>query len=134
MNPKRRNARVGILVLPAKGRTAPPPRWPLVMSDKEGHAEAELELWEELWATPQAVEWERLGLQRVVAIYTRFQIIAETGNKDASAEARQYSDRLGVTPKAMRGLLWVIGHEEQSAGTTPSAPRSSRALKLVVNE
>jgi hypothetical protein len=40
----------------------------------------------------------------------------ETGhvvwNKDVLAEARQMEDRLGLTPKSMRMLLWDVASDE----------------------
>jgi hypothetical protein len=68
--------------------------------------------WRQLWATPQAVEWERLGWTRVVARYCRTLVAAERLDKDCMAEARQLEDRLGLTPKSMRMLLWEIVTDE----------------------
>jgi hypothetical protein len=103
----RRNARPGVEMLPAGGRTDPAPAWPL-----DGQGAAELALWHELWATPQAVAWERHGWTRVVARYCRVAISAELLEKDALSEARQLEDRLGLTPKAMRMLMWQIAPDE----------------------
>lgn len=69
-------------------------------------------MWRELWATPQAVEWERQSWTRVVARYVRCALAAEALDKDAMSEARQLEDRLGLTPKAMRLLLWTISTDE----------------------
>jgi len=74
--------------------------------------ETETELWRELWHTPQAVEWERLRWTREVAQYVRWKALAEVGNLDAGKESRQYADRLGLTPKGMRGLMWTIAVDE----------------------
>lgn len=104
--PVRRNARVGTVKLPAEGRKGPAPAWPL-----SGRAPA---VWTDLWKTPQAVAWERLGWSRVVARYCRVLLGAEDLNKDCMAEARQLEDRLGLTPKAMRLLLWEISSDEVS--------------------
>ena len=122
-NPVRRNPRVGPQVLPAEGRKGAPPAWPLQLVSP-----AELELWRELWATPQAVMWERHGWTRVVARYARCAIAAEDLNKDALAEARQLEDRLGLTPKAMRLLLWTVavdevGEKRQEASTSGARGR-----------
>lgn len=103
----RRNSRVGTMKLPAEGRQGPAPKWPL-----SGRAP---KVWAELWATPQAVAWERLGWTRVVARYCRILLAAERPIPTASAamsEARQLEDRLGLTPKAMRMLLWEITVDE----------------------
>jgi len=120
-NPVRRNARVGPVVLPAEGRKGATPPWPLQMV-----APAELELWRELWATPQAVMWERLGWFRVVARYARCAIAAEDLNKDALAEARQLEDRLGLTPKAMRLLLWTVAADEVAEKRAEAPSKGAR--------
>jgi hypothetical protein len=108
--PARRNARSGPLKLPAEGRTGDPPEWPLPGRTTV----AERAAWAELWATPQAVAWERLGWTRTVARYCRVMVEAEKRDAPAKAlmEARQFEDRLGLTPKAMRMLLWEIVSDE----------------------
>jgi hypothetical protein len=108
-NPVRRNARTGPLRLPAEGRSGPPPRWPI--GSRFPSPELRL-LWHHLWATPQAVAWERLGWTRVVARYAMVLIRAEAMNATALLEARQLEDRLGLTPKAMRMLLWEVATDE----------------------
>ena len=109
-DPARRNARSGPVKLPAAGRAGEPPAWPLPGRTSA----AERSGWAELWATPQAVAWEQLGWVRTVARYCRVMVEAE--QRDASAkvlqEARQLEDRLGLTPKAMRMLLWEIASDE----------------------
>lgn len=78
----------------------------------DGQEEAELALWEELWATPQAAEWERAHAFRAVAIYVRWSIKAESGNLDATKEARMWSDRLGMNPLALQKLRQEVEHTE----------------------
>ncbi|MFC6017788.1 hypothetical protein ACFP2T_16425 [Plantactinospora solaniradicis] len=109
-DPVRRNARVGPVMLPAEGRKGDPPKWPL-----PGRMDAaEREAWAQLWATPQAVAWERLGWTRTVARYCRMMVQAE--KRDASAallgQVTILEDRLGLTPKSMRILLWQIATDE----------------------
>ncbi|MGR3870973.1 hypothetical protein ACUXZZ_20565 [Streptomyces graminifolii] len=84
------------------------------------------ELWEQLWALPQAVEWERAGWVREVAQYVRWKARAEQGDLDASKEARQLGDRLGLTPLAMLRLRWAVADEE-SGGRRPARTRGSGA-------
>jgi len=108
--PARRNARSGPVKLPAEGREGDPPAWPLA-----GRVTAaERAAWADLWHTPQAVAWEKLGWTRTVARYCRLMVQAEKPNANAIAlaEARQFEDRLGLTPKAMRLLLWEIVADE----------------------
>lgn len=109
-DPARANARVGPLKLPAGGRTGDAPAWPL----ESRASAAEKRAWSELWATPQAVAWERLGWTRTVARYCRILLEAEARGAEAPvrAEARQLEDKLGLTPKAMRLLLWEVAPDE----------------------
>lgn len=89
----------------------------------------ETELWTELWATPQAVAWETLGYHREVAQYVRWKVQAEMGNMDASKEARQLGDRLGLTPLALLRLRWEIVDEEAAEvrpRRRPSTPVGKR--------
>lgn len=119
-NAVRRNARPGVTMLPAGGRTADAPAWPLAMVSG-----AALKLWKQLWATPQAVAWEQHGWTRVVARYVLCALAAEELNKDAMSEARQLEDRLGLTPKSMRMLMWQVASDEvaerraETAGSDP---------------
>ncbi|MFG2400760.1 hypothetical protein [Streptomyces lydicus] len=102
----------------------------------EVQARVEGELWTELWATPQAVAWERLGWTREVAQYVRWKVRAELGDLDASKEARQLGDRLGLTPLAMLRLRWEVTVDEvgeQRQGRTARPARSARARLKVVD-
>ncbi|MFJ4418278.1 hypothetical protein [Streptomyces sp. NPDC088925] len=101
----------------------------------EAQAAVEAELWVELWALPQAVAWERLGWTREVAQYVRWKVKAELGDLDASKEARQLADRLGLSPLAMLRLRWEITADEvgeQRQARTTRAKKSARdRLKVV---
>ncbi|MEV4197027.1 hypothetical protein [Micromonospora globbae] len=109
-NPARRNPRVGPLILPAKGRTGRPPAWPLPGKPSPEERDA----WKLLWGTPQAVAWERLGWTRTVARYCRAMVRAEAPDASAAVlnAVTALEDRLGLTPKAMRLLLWTIASDE----------------------
>lgn len=107
-NARRRNARPTFRRLPAAGRRGPVPAWPLSRPTK-----GELELWEQLWSTPQAVAWDELGWSRTVARYARITVAAEKPRANAAvmAESRQLEDRIGLNPKAMRSLGWDVTAE-----------------------
>ncbi|MFC5996940.1 hypothetical protein ACFQE5_22270 [Pseudonocardia hispaniensis] len=100
-------------------------------------AEHEALLWAELWATPQAVAWERLKWTREVAQYVRWKIRAEIGDIEAAKEARFWSDRLGLNPVAMLRLRWevatdeVAGQRAERTARTTATARSRRGLKAV---
>lgn len=96
--------------LPPDGRRGPTPAWPLPRPRK-----AELAVWAQLWATPQAVAWEELAWTRAVARYCRLLVAAEKPDASAATcgEVRQMEDRLGLTPMAMLRLRWGIEAPEQ---------------------
>lgn len=88
---------------------------------------AEKRVWTDLWHTPQAAAWERLGWVRTVARYCRLSVRCEA--KDASAPliatATALEDRLGLTPKAMKLMLWVISDDELEERRTERASQTS---------
>lgn len=96
--------------LPAEGKKGRPPSWPLSVPSKDESA-----AWKQLWHTPQAVEWYRLGWTRTVARYARVLIEAEKSGASAAllSEARQMEDRLGLTSMSMLRLRWAIDEVEQ---------------------
>lgn len=118
-NARRRNVQPEWVSLPADGRVGLPPDWPLGRSSK-----AIDELWSQLWSTPQAVAWDGLGWNRVVARYTKLLLAAEKSDATAAmlGEVRQLEDRLGLTPMAMRRLRWLVSEpsivNEEPAGVS----------------
>lgn len=121
-NAARRNARPGMTMLPAGGRKGETPRWPLPGCPSP----AAQKLWIELWETPQAVAWEQFGWTRVVARYAVIAIAAELLDKNSMAEARQLEDRLGLTPKSMRMLMWQIAPDEVAVQRETAPTQSAR--------
>lgn len=114
-------------ILPAVGRQAPPPEWPLVDS-----TDRELELWAKLWVKPQAIMWARLGVEFEVAIYTRRLAEAEEqGSRvNLSTLVRQMSDSLGLTTPGLRANRWKIEASADTAqppAATPNAAKRTRA-------
>lgn len=104
----------------------------------ETAAEQQGVLWAQLWATPQAVAWERLRWTRDVAQYVRWKVQAELGDLEASKEARLLSDRLGLNPLALLRLRWEIVEDEvaeqrtaRRATAARASSRSRRGLKAV---
>lgn len=123
-----------VTYLPAEGRQFEAPRWPYDL-----FLDGEHQLWRDLWATPQAAAWDRLGAGtvRVVARYVRLSCRAEgvAAGKSSLADAqvlgevRQLEDRLGLSPMAMLRLRWeVVADEvaEARAGATGIAPAERR--------
>ena len=77
--------------------------------------DAEIELWEALWGTPQAVMWEESHAHRSVALYVRMQIKGEQGDLKAAGEARQREDRLGLNSLALLRLRAEVERVEEAA-------------------
>ena len=97
-----------VVSLPSRGRRGRTPAWPL-----EGEPPS---TWAAVWKLPQAVEWERLRLHRVVARYALLLVLVERDEAVAAllSEARQMEDRLGLSPMAMARLRWEIVDEPAS--------------------
>ena len=56
--------------------------------------------------------WAKDGSERVVARYVLVTILAEDPNAPNAAllsEVRQMEDRLGLSPMALKRLMWEIG-------------------------
>src|SRR5881396_46989 len=128
--------RVGPVVLPAEGRGGDPPPWPA-----SGRTSRSLLVaWVELWRTPQAVVWERLGWNREVARYCRLLVKAEQPGATAAvhAQATALADRLGLTPKAMRLLLWTVeaapAADESDDAPADELEEARRRLRPAVSE
>lgn len=93
----------------------------------------EAELWDHLWKLPQAMQWERLGWLRDVAQYVRHKVLAELGELEGAREARQWSDRLGLSPLAMLRLRWEVVADEVGAQRQAHSTPVTRRLKAVDN-
>jgi hypothetical protein len=112
--------------LPAEGRQGEPPAWPLAAS-----AAYDDQTWRDLWSTPQAAAWERLGIGciRMVARYVVLLAEADVGEPKAAMEVRQIEDRLGLSPLAMLRLRWEIAADEVAAQRPKAAHHSTAASR-----
>lgn len=124
LDPNRGPRGRGITLLPPEGRKGAPPSWPLPGRPSV----AEQSAWAQLWSTPQAVAWERLGWTRTVGRYARVMVLAEAKDATAAllAQAVALEDRLGLTPKAMRLLLWQIATDEVAEKRTEGTSARGR--------
>lgn len=114
--------------LPAEGRRGDAPAWPLAVQSA-----FEAEAWEQAWRTPQAVAWERLGWVRTVARYCRVMVAAEQPDAAPAllAQATALEDRLGLTPKAMRLLLWEVVSDEVADQRQATGSSARKRIKAV---
>lgn len=128
---KRRKSSLQMTSLPSEGRKGDPPAFPLAKPTP-----AEKKLWAELWATPQAVAWERLGWTRIVGRYCRLVNTAErvqVPNMPLLVEVRQLEDRLGLSPMAMLRLRWEISGDDLAEVRADKAAAPARPRVLAVD-
>jgi hypothetical protein len=121
---ERKSDQAGWTTLPSEGRTTPAPPWPVpTQTDREA------ELWVEMWATPQALIWDRDGLRHYVAMFVR--LLAEAEVEKASAENRKtvrmmYAD-LYLTSDSMARARLKIAVDEVAQVRDEKRPEPRRS-------
>lgn len=100
--PQRR--RRGLVVLPAECELPAPP-----LPTGRKWLAAEKRLWEELWSSPQATQWDD-SFAASVASYVVHTVAVFRGKAAAwqATEARHLGDRLGLTPQGLAALGWAL--------------------------
>lgn len=113
-------------MLPAAGRVAEPPEWPL-----EGKSDREATLWARLWVKPQALMWERLGQELEVALLVRnlAQVELPGAPVNLGTLVRQQQDSLGLTTPGMRANRWRIVAAEPTKTQQPAAVGKSKPAR-----
>lgn len=114
------------VTLPAAGRSGAPPEWPLTRP-----LARERLLWAKEWTRPQAVMWEKLGLDVDVALYVRSLVGAEKAKAPVNLRTlvKQQREDLGLSLTGLARHRWKI-EEVAAAGTAAAAPQRAR-LKVV---
>lgn len=114
------------MTLPAEGREGPAPEWPLTRAVKR-----EAVLWEREWARPQAVMWERLGLEVEVALYVRSLVAAEKAGAPVNARTlvRQQQEALGLSIPGLARNRWRIGAASEPAAAARPSSRPSKSAR-----
>ncbi|TQK73374.1 hypothetical protein [Nocardioides sp. SLBN-35] len=140
------------LALPASGRGGRAPAFPLpkivrfgfeVVDGKsvkvadrgigDAFRKRELELWRELWKTPQALAWEREPWRwPTVAKYCRIMASTEA-EPDASAallsRERELRNECGLSPDGLRMNGWAIAPDQLAAKRSERAASKPAAVK-----
>lgn len=132
--------------LPAEGRLAPAPEWPLAVIEPSAD---ELLKWRQMWTMPQALVWEADQAVDIVAFYVR--TFLEAMKPKAGAQARTFvrtlSADLLLTPDSLMRARYVIaGSDDDRAlqaaaeghpagkGRTPRAGSARDRFTVVSNE
>lgn len=109
----------GWTTLPVAGRVGDPPPWPLSrVTHREGT------LWAREWRRPQAVVWERNGMELEVALYVRSFAAAEKPKATVAARTlvRQQQEALGLSIPGLARNRWRIVDEQPVAPTRGATP------------
>jgi hypothetical protein len=110
--------------LPAAGRLAPAPEWPIAVQEPSND---ELLKWRELWTIPQALIWEQDRAYDLVAFYVRTYLEAMKPKAGAQARmfVRQLSNDLYLAPAALASGKYVIENSPE-ADALDAAERSAK--------
>lgn len=110
----------GLILLPVNGCELPAPKLPAGRTWSRDERRA----WRELWAAPQASQWDDSAVA-VVAMFVVHSGAVLSGSATAwqAREARHLADALGLTPAGMAALGWKI--------EAPAAGQPAAALSLV---
>lgn len=127
-----------LTALPAEGYRGDVPDFPLPEPGVR-----ELEVWADLWRTPQACAWSvpsEAWRQRTVALYVRTVVRCEAPDAPASllAQLHRFADQIGMTTAGLAEMGWKVAVDELSEKAVESAAaapvrKSSRDRLSVVN-
>lgn len=107
-----------VTALPAQGYDGPVPPWPL-SSDGDAHWR-ELEVWADLWRTPQACAWSLPSESwrvRTVAMYCRVLVRCEAPNASPPllGQLHRFADQIGMTTAGLAEMGWAVAVDEVGA-------------------
>lgn len=89
----------------------------------------ELEVWADLWATPQAAAWAAESWRiRTVALYCRWSVRSE-GDVPAAflGQVHRLGDQIGLTPAGLRENGWAIAADEVTEKRTEKTAPEGKA-------
>ena len=114
--------REDFVTLPAEGRTDPAPEWPLELVSTD-----EFAYWVKLWAKPQALMWEILGIEFAVAHYVRtyFEAVEPKAVSGLKTAVLRMEGDLGLSLLGMKTLSWQI----EDVATSHLAPAATGKRK-----
>lgn len=110
--------------LPVEGFAGEVPAFPLADA-----LVSETALWVELWAKPQAVMWDRLGLKWQVAAYVRafIESVQEKATSGLKTAVLRMEAELGLSTVGMGQLRWKIAADEVAERREEAKPERTSA-------
>jgi hypothetical protein len=100
-----KTVRAALVTLPADGTDLPVPPIP----PGRDWSNDEQQRWDELWQSPQSTQWDdsARGLVAVLIVYERA-LLDGTAPAWMATEYRHAVDALGLSPRSMAAMGWVI--------------------------
>lgn len=100
-------------MLPATGREGDAPDWPLEVPEPN---QEEIDFWNRIWQSPQAILWEADQTYDLVAFYVRTHLEAMHPRAGAQARtfARQLAESLYLTGPALASGRYVIQQSSEA--------------------
>lgn len=109
-----RSDRIGykLTALPAEGYDGPVPDFPLPNATTR-----ELDVWAEVWRTPQACAWSMPSESwraSTVALYVRTRVRCEAEDAGASliGQLHRFADQIGMTTAGLAEMGWKVAVDE----------------------
>lgn len=89
-------------------------------------------MWVDVWSWPQAIVWEEIGCERLVARYVMKLLLSEKADAPVAllAEVRQLEDRLGIGPLAMRKNYLLIDDKRSADGEVGADGEGATVTRL----
>lgn len=117
-----------LTALPPTGYDAEAPTFPLPLA-----SERELELWAQVWTTPQACAWSlEPWRHHVVAMYVRTFVLAENAEEPNAAllgQIHRFGDQIGMTPAGLKENGWKIAEPPTKDESGEPAPSNVTDIK-----
>lgn len=119
-------------LLPSGGFTGEVPAFPL-----PDPSERELDVWAELWRTPQAAAWadpSESWRVRTVALYCRTSVRCEDPEAPSSllAQLHRFGDQVGLTTAGLAEMGYRVATDQVAAAAVKSKPKvTARRMRAV---
>lgn len=123
-----------LTALPAEGYAGPTPEFPLPSASSR-----ELDVWAEVWKSPQACAWSmpsEAWRTATVAMWVRVKVRCEDPDAGAAllGQLHRFADQIGMTTAGLAEMGWKVAVDETAVKreAQPAAKRASSRDRLKV--